>query len=93
MIVDSEDASWEHGQEPGSDIARHFARHGFKVEVERRPSASRPVAEVLQASAVMKKADLLAIGAFAHNRFREVLLGGATRDLIKDQRLPVLMVH
>lgn len=93
VIVDGEDAPWGHGPEPGSDIARHLARHGFKVEVDRRPSASRPVAEVLQASAVMKKADLLVIGAFAHNRLRELLLGGATRDLIKEQRLPVLMVH
>ena len=93
VVVDAEDSSWRHGPEPGSDIARHLARHGFKVDVERRPSASRPVAEVLQASAVMREADLLAIGAFAHSRFREVLLGGATRNLIKDQRLPVLMVH
>lgn len=92
-IIDAEHSPWGHGPEPGSDIARHLARHGFEVEVQFRPSASRPVAEVLQALAVMQKADLLAIGAFAHNRFREVLLGGATRDLIKGQRLPVLMAH
>jgi nucleotide-binding universal stress UspA family protein len=92
-IVDAEDSPWGHGPEPGSDIARHLARHGFKVEVQFRPSASRPVAEVLQALAVMQKADLLAIGAFAHNRLREVLLGGVTRDLVKSQRLPVLMAH
>lgn len=93
VIVDEEDSSWAHGPEPGSDIARHLSRHGFKVEVQRRPSASRPIAEVLEAAAVMAKADLLAIGAFAHSRFREVLFGGVTRDLIRHQRLPVLMAH
>lgn len=93
IIVDAENSSWRHGAEPGSDIARHLARHGFRVEVELRPSGSRPIAEMLEAGAVMRNADLLAVGAYAHARFREVLLGGATSDLIRRQRLPVLMAH
>lgn len=32
-------------------------------------------------------AELLAIGAFAHSRIRDILLGGVTRDLIDDVTL------
>lgn len=37
--------------------------------------------------------DLLVMGAYGHNRFREWLLGGATRDVLHTLRMPVLMAH
>lgn len=37
--------------------------------------------------------DLLVMGAYGHNRFREWLLGGATRDILHTTRIPVLMAH
>lgn len=79
--------------EPGRAIVEHYARHGFEAELHVCPAGGRPVAEVLESFATMRKAQLLAVGAYAHSRVRELLLGGATRDLIDHQRLPVLMVH
>jgi nucleotide-binding universal stress UspA family protein len=93
VVVDPSTTDSGHGAEPGSDIARHLARHGFKVEVHQLPSCARPVADVLQGFARMRNADLLAIGAFAHSRIREVILGGVTRDLIEESNLPILMSH
>jgi nucleotide-binding universal stress UspA family protein len=93
VVVDPQTTDGGHGPQPGSDIARHLARHGFKVEVYGLPSCARPVADVLQGFARMRNADLLAIGAFAHSRIREVILGGVTRDLIEESDLPILMSH
>lgn len=93
VVVDARTTDSGHGVQPGSDIARHLARNGFKVEVHELPSCSRPVADVLQGFARMRKADLLAIGAYAHSRIREVILGGVTHDLIEESGLPILMSH
>jgi nucleotide-binding universal stress UspA family protein len=48
---------------------------------------------VLQRFAEESKADLLAIGGFAHSRAREILLGGVTRDLTGENHLPLLLSH
>jgi nucleotide-binding universal stress UspA family protein len=93
VAVDARPTDSGHGAEPGSDIARHLARHGFEIQVHELPSCSLPVADVLQGFARMRNADLLAIGAYAHSRVREVILGGVTRDLIEESNLPILMSH
>jgi nucleotide-binding universal stress UspA family protein len=33
------------------------------------------------------------MGAYGHSRARELLLGGATRSLLRSMTLPVLMSH
>lgn len=91
VCVDPAPTAEGHGPAPGSDIARHLARHGFKVDVHVISSAGQRVSVGLQDFARDTGADLLAIGAFAHSRVRDILLGGVTRDLIDDVRLPVLM--
>ncbi|ARS28904.1 universal stress protein [Sphingomonas sp. KC8] len=93
VTIDAVPSPDGHGPAPGSDIARHLARHGFQVDVHREASAGQPIAQVLQSFTRDRGADLLAIGAFAHSRFREILLGGVTRDLIAGTQLPILMVH
>jgi nucleotide-binding universal stress UspA family protein len=38
-------------------------------------------------------ADLLVMGAYGHSRFRELMLGGATRQILAQMTVPVLMAH
>ncbi|WP_229632084.1 universal stress protein [Pseudoduganella violaceinigra] len=33
------------------------------------------------------------MGAYGHSRFREMMLGGATRTVLAETTLPVLMAH
>jgi nucleotide-binding universal stress UspA family protein len=37
--------------------------------------------------------DLLVMGAYGQPRFREMVLGGATRQILKQMTVPVLMSH
>ena len=37
--------------------------------------------------------DLIVQGAYGHSRFRELFLGGTTRDMLHDATLPVLFSH
>ena len=77
---------------PGSGIERHLARHGFAVAMHRIDDG-RSAADQLQGFAVEHRADLVAIGGFAHSRVREIVLGGVTRTMIEDPSTPILTAH
>lgn len=79
-------------RDPETALTRHLERHGALVEHHwlDRDGAD---ADSLQDFAVGRGADLLAVGAFAHSRVREILLGGVTRDLLDAARLPVLLAR
>ena len=81
------------GSNPGDDIATFLARHGLQVTVDLLPSAGKDVAGVIVQHAVDKDADLIVMGGYGHSRLREWLLGGTTRDILQNSRIPVLMMH
>jgi len=93
LTIDAQEGSGDHGELPGADIALHLARHGVKVRIERTASAGLPVGEVLLSRLADFGADLLVMGAYGHSRAREVLLGGATRSVLRSMTVPVLMSH
>lgn len=91
VAVDAQPSDTGHGASPGTDIARHLARHGFEIEVHQQSSVGRSVTEALEEFAMTSGANLLAIGAFAHSRVRDIFLGGVTRDLLQEARLPLML--
>src|SRR6185312_16316140 len=66
-----------------AELARNLARHGIDVVVDR----------ILRTQAASSEADLLVMGAYGHSRFREFVLGGATRDILANPPVPVLFSH
>src|SRR5437899_1466488 len=81
-----------HGDLPGADIGQWLARHGVRVEVA-RVATTVPVGEAMLSTAADLQADLIVIGGYRHSRFRETMLGGVTRTLLRSSPLPVLMSH
>lgn len=81
-----------HGDEPGADIALFLARHGIKVEVSTRFS-KHPVGDAILELGKELQCDLLVMGGYGHSRFREMLMGGATRTILEKSTIPVLMSH
>jgi nucleotide-binding universal stress UspA family protein len=71
---------------------RYLAQHGFQAEPLWLDQGGDP-ADRLTVHALDQGADLLAIGAFAHSRLHELVLGGVTASLIKDTHLPVMLSH
>nr|WKF61331.1 hypothetical protein HUO10_005862 [Paraburkholderia busanensis] len=79
---------------PAAGIATVIARHGINVEIRdvtAAPDASS--GEMLLSEAAGLGADLLVMGAYAHARWQELVLGGATRTVLRSMSLPVLMSH
>ena len=51
------------------------------------------VADVMKRFATEHGNDLIVMGAYGHSRFREAILGGATRNMLEQSAVPVLMAH
>ena len=77
----------------GADIAHHLARHGLKVEVERLVARDIDITSTLLSRAADLGADLIVMGGYGHSRWREFVLGGATRGILASMTVPVLMSH
>ncbi|PWE32270.1 universal stress protein [Maritimibacter sp. 55A14] len=79
--------------DPGADLCRMLSRHGVAVEASVLAKTMPRVCDVLMRHATDEEADLIVMGAYGHSRFREAILGGATRDMLADATVPVLMAH
>jgi nucleotide-binding universal stress UspA family protein len=82
-----------HGEVPGADVGIYLARHGVKVDVQRIDTRDLDVGNALLSHVATEAADLLVMGGYGHSRLREVVLGGATRTILHDMTVPVLMSH
>lgn len=85
-----------HGPErsdPGGLLCQMLVRHGVKAEVTVLARTLPRASDVLLRHVVDQNADLLIMGAYGHSRLREAILGGATRDILEQATVPVLMAH
>jgi nucleotide-binding universal stress UspA family protein len=78
---------------PSADICLHLARHGIKAEAQHIYAEDVTVGAMLLSRAAEQGIDLIVTGAYGHARWREIVLGGVTRHLLKQMTIPVLMCH
>lgn len=78
---------------PASHLVDALARGGVAAQLVEASRGSARVGDVLLGSARVRSADLLVMGGYGHSRFRELVLGGATREILPAARLPVLLSH
>ena len=79
--------------DPGGLLSQYLARHGVKVEIDVLSKTLPRVSDVLMRHAGDMAADMVVMGAYGHSRFREAIFGGATRYMLEQARVPVLMAH
>lgn len=91
-VINPDQVYQAHGPQPGADLAIYLARHGVTLEVVVRETDG-DVGQMLLGLAAETGADLLVMGCYGHTRFRELLLGGATRAVLRRMALPVLMAR
>ncbi|KQV59563.1 hypothetical protein ASC95_28000 [Pelomonas sp. Root1217] len=87
-----EDVSMDHGEAPGADIGLWLARHGVTVDVRYVP-AKVAAGEALLSHAADMGADLIVAGGYGHARWREIVMGGVTRTLVRGSPVPLLLSH
>lgn len=79
--------------DPGGMLSQYLARHDVKVEIDVLSKTLPRVSDVIIRHATDLDADLIVMGAYGHSRFRESIFGGATRSMLEQSALPVLMAH
>jgi nucleotide-binding universal stress UspA family protein len=80
-------------EEVGAEMAAHLARHDLDVTLERITAEDIDVGNAILSYAADRTADFLVMGGYGHSRWREFLLGGATRQILSSMTVPTLMSH
>ena len=78
---------------PADAIAKHLQRHGIETQLHDVPVGEGGVGATIDAQALKLGVDLIVMGGFGRSRFRELVLGGVTRDLSHKARTHVLFNH
>ncbi len=93
LTVDAKPKMFGHGDQPGANIAAHLSRRGLPAEVRNVDSMGRSASLAIMDEATALGADLVVMGGYAHSRLRELVFGGATRELLRTATVPLLMAH
>lgn len=93
IVVVDPPAHGEERSDPGGLLCQMLVRHGVKAEVLVLAKSLPRISEMLARACLDLEADLLVMGAYGHSRFREAILGGATRDMLEKATLGVFMAH
>ncbi|MFK7879869.1 universal stress protein [Roseobacter sp.] len=79
--------------DPGGSLAVMLARHGVTCDIQVMSRGGAKVSERLRRHVTETNAQMLVMGAYGHSRFREAVLGGATREMLEHAAVPVFMAH
>ncbi|MBL4766750.1 MAG: universal stress protein [Rhodobacteraceae bacterium] len=79
--------------DPGGMLSQMLSRHGVQCEIDVLSKTMTRVSDVLNRHAVDTDSDMIVMGAYGHSRFREAILGGATRNMLEQAKVPVFMAH
>jgi nucleotide-binding universal stress UspA family protein len=79
--------------DPGGQLSQFLARHGVKVDIDVLSKTMPRVSDVMRRHVIDIGADMVVMGAYGHSRFREAILGGATRNMLETCEVPVFMAH
>ena len=94
LVVNTHEKTNPHGGEvTGANISAHLKRHGVNVEAKIVSAGERHIGETVIAQIDELGADSVVMGAWGHQRWREMVLGGLTRYMMKHMTVPVIMSH
>ncbi|MEQ8231511.1 MAG: universal stress protein [Gammaproteobacteria bacterium] len=93
LTVDAGVGEDGHGPVPGADICAHLARHDVRAEALEAQTHGERVPELIIERAREFGADLVVMGVYGHSRLRELVLGGASRYLLRHSEVPLLISH
>jgi nucleotide-binding universal stress UspA family protein len=88
--------SVEGGMTPGpsgEELAHNLTRHGIPTIARHVAPRDRTTGQVFLDEAKAIDADLMVKGAYTQSRLRQMIFGGATRHIIMEAALPVILAH
>ena len=77
----------------GADPIANLARHGITATLDVSYAGSGGAGEAILSRLLEEGCDLLIMGGYSRSRFREMIFGGASRDILRDTWVPTLLSH
>ncbi len=78
---------------PPLDGANYLSRHDVSCEIVELPESKEHLTKQLLDGAALREAGYLVMGAYGSSRLSETILGGVTRKMLSDVKLPLLLAH
>ena len=91
-LIDNEDQRAD-AEANGAPLAAALARHGIEATFEVSYTAGGSTGEAILAKLLDNGCDQLIMGGYSHSRFREMLFGGVSRDILRNTWVPTLVSH
>lgn len=91
VVITAPDRSLAAGA--AEDLAHYLKRHSVRASVYRERSRSNSAENCILSAARKTKAGLLVMGAYTHNRLKEMVFGGVTRHMLGHAPIPVFLTH
>jgi len=80
-------------EESANNLAASLKRHGIEAKAEAFEARNVSAGDFLRTRLEDDHPDLLVMGCYGHSRFRELVFGGVTRDILGATQVPTLMSH
>jgi len=93
VVTWSNDTSAPQAASERRQVEQYLAAHGVKATLHWYGDGPGNPGDRLLSLTADLGSDLLVMGCYGHSRARELVLGGATRTVLKSMTLPVLMAH
>lgn len=81
------------GHPHAQELLRLLESHGIEAVSSGISDPDISASDAIIGQAADMNADLIVMGAYGHARLREIILGGVTRDLLKQSTVPLLLAH
>jgi nucleotide-binding universal stress UspA family protein len=75
------------------DLSEYLGWHGITSVTEPIEPEGRAVGEAVLRTCSEDNVDMLIMGAYTHSRLRQLILGGVTRHVLENAKIPVLMAR
>jgi nucleotide-binding universal stress UspA family protein len=77
----------------GADLAEHLSRHCSRLRLTDLPLAHADAGRTIREYSEAARPDLLVMGAFAHSRLLQFVVGGVTSTMLGEAKVPVLYAY
>lgn len=79
--------------DPGGALTQMLTRHGVHAQIAVLARTAPRISDEINRRAIEVDADMVVMGAYGHSRLREAILGGATRNMLEQARVPVFLAR
>lgn len=76
-----------------AQVLASLHRRGILARFEHIERQGQSIGDAIQQYALQRGSHLLVMGGYGHSRFRDFVLGGATRQILASPELPTLLSH